>query len=149
MSLHRSVGEIRLLMSRGTPSAGGYDAGVAGGCARPVAAFSATVRRHTAHRKAPHTLTTTVESFYVDHRYEHEAVHFEENYLAVQLLRVGQRDAEHAERASCSSTSGWTTSTARSPYSREQVSPAWKCSPRPSSGSPRCETDCDGSTLEK
>ena len=44
-------------------------------------------------------MSTTVERFYVDHRYEHESVHFEENYdLTGQLLRGGQRDAEHAKR---------------------------------------------------
>jgi hypothetical protein len=44
-------------------------------------------------------MSTTVERFYVDHRYEHESVHFEENGdLTVQLLRGGQRDAEHAQR---------------------------------------------------
>jgi hypothetical protein len=42
-------------------------------------------------------MTTTVERFYVDHRYDHEAIHLEENYdLTVQLLRGEQRDAEHA-----------------------------------------------------
>ena len=43
-------------------------------------------------------MTAAIERFHVDSGDEHP-VHFEENGdLTVQLLRGGQRDAEHAER---------------------------------------------------
>jgi hypothetical protein len=76
-------------------------------------------------------MTTTVERSYVDQPYEHEAVHFEENYdLTGRLLRGGQRDAEHAKRGIMLVYLGVTTSTARSRCSRRQASPARRCSPR-------------------
>jgi hypothetical protein len=45
-------------------------------------------------------MTTTVERSYVDHRYEHEpSTSRRTTYdLTGQLLRGGQRDAEHAKR---------------------------------------------------